>query len=257
MTHQKRVGGNLERALNDNHTFNPIEVLKEGVRLTKHSLTSLLGAVVVSLAIFTVVLMVLIQVFIGPVELDNPQVTLAMLVAQIIVMPPLFAGIHLMGILHSVGQRTQVQDVFRFIKQPFPFILVALITQIISQLAAGVLPGVIAILALLFISVTLSMAIPLVAEYKLSPWQAIRCSFIAIMRRFLPFVTIYAALFGLFVLGILTFGIGLIFVVPLFYNVKGILYRDIFGVAVEGEGTAAFAADSTDHESSNKDTWSA
>ena len=255
MTHQKRVGGNLERAMNDNHTFNPIDVLKEGVRLTKHSLASLLGAVVVSLAIFSVVLMVLVQFFVGSVELNNPHMTLAMLVAQIIIMPPLFAAIHMMGIMHSVGQHTKVQDVFRFVKQPFPFILIALITQLISQLAAGVLPGVIAMLALLFISVTLSMAVPLAAEYKLSPWQAIRCSFVAILKRFLPFVITYAALFGLFVLSILTFGIGLIFVVPLFYNVKGILYRDIFGVSIEGDGAATLATDPTDTMSN--DTWNA
>lgn len=257
MKHQKRIGGNLERALNDNHTFNPMEVLKEGARLTKHSLGSLLGAVLVSLAIFTVVLMVIIQVFIGPVDFENPQMTLAMLVAQILVMPPLFAAIHMMGILHSVGQRTQVQDVFRFVKQPFPFILIALITQIISQLVAGLLPGLIAIFGLLFISVTLSMAIPLAAEYKLSPWQAIRCSFIAIIKRFLPFLVIYAAMFGLFLLSILTLGIGLIFVVPLFYNVKGILYRDIFGVGIGNDDISTFDQDTTRTDTVNKDTWNA
>lgn len=233
MKQDKRVGGNLDRALQDNHAFNPMEVLKEGFQTTKSTFPTLLGAVLLSLAIFSIVLMLAIQLFVGTPDIEDPQTVLAMLLIQIIVMPPLFAAIHVMGMMHAVGKATQVGDVFRFMRQPLPFILVALITQLISQLSAGILPGLIGIIALGFISITLSMAIPLAAEYKLSPWQAIRCSFIATIKRFVPFMSVYAALFGLFVIGLLTFGIALIFVVPLFYNVKGIMYRDIFGIAID------------------------
>lgn len=263
MKQDKRVGGSLERALNDNHAFNPMDVLKEGVRLTKQSLPSLFGAVIVALAIFTVVLMLILQLFVGTVDIEDQSTVIAMLLVQVIVMPPLFAAVHMMGIHHSVGKSSQVQDVFMFIKQPFPFILVALITQLISQLAAGLLPGLLGLVALGFISITLSMAIPLAAEYKLSPWQAIRCSFIAVVKRFVPFFGVYAAMFGLFVLGILTFGLALIFVVPLFYNVKGIMYRDIFGVATDGavdDDTEYFQSNNGNDkgpQNSGQDTWDA
>lgn len=253
----KRVGGSLERAMSDNHSFNPFQVIQEGIRLTRQSFAPLLGAVLVCLAIFTLALMIVIQVFIGTVNMEDPQMILAMLVLQILIMPPLFAAIHCMGIMQSVGATSRVQDVFKFIKQPFPFVLVALITQIISQLAAGLLPGVIGLAMLGFISVTLSMAIPLVAEYKLSPLQAIRCSFLAVIKRFLPFLGVYAVMFGLFIVGILTFGIGLIFVIPLFYNVKGIMYRDIFGVGIQDNDTTLSALTTTQEHNSKHDTWDA
>lgn len=261
MKHDKRVGGSLERALTDNHTFNPLQVLQEGVRLTRQSFAPLLGAVLVSLAIFTLALMLLIQFFIGSVDVEDPQMILAMLVLQILLLPPLFAAVHVMGITHSVGKSSRVLDVFSFIKQPFPFILIALITQIISQLVVGVLPGVIGLAVLGFVSVTLSMAIPLAAEYRLSPVQAIRCSFLAVVKRFFAFLGVYAVMFGLFIVGILTFGIGLIFVIPLFYNVKGIMYRDIFGVGIsdnDDTGTLSPVVSSGQGEpSQQQDTWNA
>ncbi|MCC5879836.1 MAG: hypothetical protein JJU03_08090 [Idiomarina sp.] len=269
MKQDKRVGGNLQQALEDKNTFNPVEVLKEGFNLTKSTIPSLLGAALLALAIFFIFLMLAIQVVVGEFDVDDPVTVLTMLMIQIMVMPPLFAAIHVMGMRHSVGGKTQASDVFAFIKQPFPFILIALITQIATQLAAGILPGVIALLALGFISITLSMAIPLAAEYKISPIQAIRCSFVAVIRRFGSFFSVYLALFGLFILGLFTFGLALIFVVPLFYNVKGIMYREVFGVAVphdsaeQGEQRRdGNVADTTEgakdkSKSSDSDTWSA
>lgn len=268
MKQHKRVGGSLEQALENKSSFNPVEVLKEGFQLTKTTIPSLLGAALLALAIFTVILMVTIQVFLGGAfDVESPPTVMTMLLIQIMVMPPLFAAIHVMGMRHAIGEKTQVSDVFSRIKQPFPYILIALITQILTQLAAGILPGILALLALGFISITLSMAIPLAAEYKLSPLQAIRSSFIAVIKRFSAFFSVYLALFGLFVLGLFTFGLALIFVVPFFYNVKGIMYREVFGVGVPDDGGSFDAEKDRDstyvtprRDSADKvenDTWNA
>lgn len=269
MKQDNRVGGNLQQALEQNNTFNPMEVLKEGFNLTKTTIPSLIGAALVALAIFFVILMLVVQFAVDDFDIENQTTALTILLVQIMVMPPLFAAIHVMGMRHSVGGRTKASDVFNFIKQPFPFILVALLTQIATQLAAGVLPGIIGVLVLGFISITFSMAIPLAAEYQLSPVQAIRCSFLAVLKRFGSFFSVYIALFGLFLLGIFTLGLGLIFVVPMYYNVKGIMYREVFGISVpdnhensghpdagEYRNTSSTSADGNKNSTDN-DTWSA
>lgn len=235
MKEQQRVGGSLERALQDNHQFNPVDVLKEAFNTTKSTFASIVGAVVLALAVFFVVLLLALQLFVGAPDIEDSRTVMVVMLVQTLVVPPLFAAVHVMGMMHAVGKRTQVSDVFRFVRQPFNFILIALITQIINQLVAGVLPTILSLAVLGFVAVTLSMAVPLAAEYRLSPIEAIRCSFIAVIKRFASFLLVYAIMFALFLLGLFTFGLAWIFIVPMFYNVKGIMYRDVFGIAIDSD----------------------
>lgn len=261
MKQAKRIGGSLEQALESKHSFNPMQVLKEGFQLTKTSIPSLLGAAFLALVIFTVILMLALQ-FVGEgvFDVENPRTVMIILLIQIMVMPPLFAAIHVMGMRHAIGEKTQVSDLFAFIKQPFPFILIALLTQVITQLTAGVLPGIIGLLVVGFISITLSMAIPLAAEYQLSPIQAIRSSFIAVIKRFGAFLNVYLVLLVLFLLSLVTLGLALIVVVPFFYNVKGIMYREVFGIAGADHSTSFIdkgQAEQNTAEKVDNDTWGA
>ena len=61
------------------------------------------------------------------------------------------------------------------------------------------------------------LAIPLIVERGLSPWQAMEASRKAITQHWFK-------VFGLFLL------LGLIWTIPLFVMVMGVLYRTIFGV---------------------------
>ena len=260
MKQAKRIGGNLEQALESKQGFNPMQVLKEGFQLTKVSIPSLLGAAFLALVIFSVILLLALQFFNeGTFDVENPRTVMIMLMIQIIVMPPLFAAIHVMGMRHAIGQKTQVSDLFAFIKQPLPFILIALLTQVATQLSAGLLPGITSLVVIVFISVALSMAIPLAAEYRLPALQAIRCSFIAVLKRSGAFFSVYIIFFVLFLLSLLTFGLGLILVVPFFYNVKGVMYREVFGIGVERSVSYPDQGqpDQQTAEKVDNDTWGA
>ena len=46
---------------------------------------------------------------------------------------------------------------------------------------------------------------------------------------------LFAIFFVLFLLGMVTFGLAFIWIVPLYYNVTGILYNDLFGVKEEAQ----------------------
>jgi membrane-anchored glycerophosphoryl diester phosphodiesterase (GDPDase) len=104
------------------------------------------------------------------------------------------------------------------------------------------LPGI-------YLAVALSLTLPLVVEKKLSPIKAIVLSlqvtrfqwfkllaiytflFLALFLSILPLVIIANTQFS--VIGVMFFLIALTFLAPLFYNVKGILYREIFGMQLQ------------------------
>ncbi|RUO34972.1 hypothetical protein [Aliidiomarina soli] len=261
MKQDKRVGGNLERALQENHSFKPLDVLVEGWQLTKVSFLSLLGAIFLGFLVFLAIAMVLMQVFIGTPDPEDARTVMTLQLTQTLVMPPLFAAIHVMGLRHSVGEKTRPMDVFNFIRQPFPFITVAVISQLLTLLAAGILPPLVALPVMGFILLTLSMALPLVADYKLRPFAAVKSSFIATTRRFGSFLLVYVVMFVLFLLSLLTLGILLIVVAPYFYNVKAVMYREVFGVVAgqdqQGDGPDRGIKSESSHRGSSSNTFDA
>ncbi len=230
---KKRVGGNLQRALDDNQSFNSGAVLKEAFDLTKTTIFSLAGGVFVMFILFIVIASVILTFTTDQVSVEDPNTVLAIFVTQILFTPPLLAALHYMGIRHSVGDKTSVKNLFMFLKKPLPFIVASLITQLFYQLLMGFLPGAAGIIVVFVGNLLFCMVLPLIAEYQLSPFQAIRVSFIAVGKRFGPFLQVYLVMFGLFVLGLFTLGIAFIFVFPFYYNLIGVIYRELFGVSVD------------------------
>jgi hypothetical protein len=86
------------------------------------------------------------------------------------------------------------------------------------------------------------------------PMKAIIISVKALRFKWLPILAIYSGLFFILTLsllpaismmdsemapiGFVIFFFTLSYQIPLFYNVKGILYREIFGISVVGEATS-------------------
>jgi len=108
------------------------------------------------------------------------------------------------------------------------------------------LPGI-------FLAVALSLVIPLVVEKKFSPVKAISLSVKALRFNWFKIFSLYLILISaliisllplillaqseLSVIGGVIFFFSLSYLAPLYYNVKGILYREIFGlqlIAVDG-----------------------
>jgi hypothetical protein len=61
----------------------------------------------------------------------------------------------------------------------------------------------------------------------------------------LQLTVLFAIFLVLFVIGMLTFGLAFIWVLPLYYNVTGILYNDLFGTDVEAPQTQAGNSEET------------
>lgn len=259
MTDHRR-GGSLQQALNQKLNLDPNAILQEGWNRTKTTYGVLFGSVMLTFLIALAAMLVLTLIGsamgFGFGE-DIEQLQIIVLLVQMLVLPPLFAGLHMLGIGHAIDKKTSFQQLFMFVRQPWPLILVAVVTSLIGQLGGLLGGGVLTMLWLIFFSVSLSMALPLVAEYRLPPFQAVVTSLKVLTRNWFQVFIIYLVLFILTILAILPLGLGLIWMVPMFYNVKGVLYRELFGVYDPGyqppESSAGSAAGTTKKQGDNFD----
>lgn len=257
----QRIGGHPSTALDDTYTLDTKKVLQEAwamVRTTKAPfLMAALIIYVIAMASGFVFPAVDIDVN-DPNALDSltVPVVLGQFALQVIT-AILFAGMISMGLRNAVrqqsterGQRPVVPEntplmVFEHFSTAGPLILFELIKAVAVLALAGV--GLllaktlgVSLNALMFLWVFIAMtfslglifSVQLIIQDKLSPLKAIRVSLTVVFRRFFTFLPLYAFMTLLAVASVFTFFIGFIWVIPLFYNMKGILYREVFGIEV-------------------------
>ncbi len=85
----------------------------------------------------------------------------------------------------------------------------------------------------LYLAIAFSMTTLLICEKQLQPLNAILTSFRAVNRKILPLVGFNLILGVLFFLSIATMGLALIWTLPFLFNLKGIIYREMFGIGIE------------------------
>lgn len=254
MKPNQRVGGNLEQALNTSAPpIKPLEIIQEAFIVTARSIVPLLLALI-SLIALTVCCLLIAYTLIGENALQpgTQSYNAILLVMQLLILPPLTAALYWMGVQHSIGRKTSHLDLFRFVRQPAPFIAIAFVIALVQLLVAA-LPPVISMPVIVVVQIFTSMALVLAAEYRLPPLQALRASVIAVARRAVSIgiIGLIMLLFG--VISILTYGLGFIWTLPMVFNVIGILYREIYGIEVEQQGN-----EHNDQPTTNdSDSWQA
>lgn len=239
-----QIGGSIETSLQGQYSIDVPSVLKEAWQLTLRSRISInLGL------LFTLVLGIVVSFFIsntmGGIEqvIKDPQATTLLNIAVTMIIYPFLVGVEMMGIFHAVGIKTKSKMIFSFLRRGSWVAVCALLTSIFVTLGMQLLylPGI-------YLAVALSLALPLVVEKRLSPIKAIMISVQVTRFQWIKLFTIYTllivALFlsllplvilaktQLSIVGVMFFLFALTFIAQLFYNVKGILYREIFGMQI-------------------------
>jgi len=239
-----QIGGSIEQSLQGQYSIDVPSVLKEAWQLTLRSRISInLGL------LFTLVLGIVVSFMVsntmGGIEevIKDPQATTLLNIVVTMVIYPFLVGVEMMGIFHAVGIKTKSNLIFSFLRRGSWVAICALLTSILVMLGMQLflLPGI-------YMAVALSLALPLVVEKRLSPIKAIIISVQATRFQWFKLFTIYTllivALFlsiipmvilaesSLSIVGVMFFIFALTFIAPLFYNVKGILYREIFGMQI-------------------------
>ncbi len=274
------IGGSVEQAVKGEYSLDVKAVLFEAWQQTLKSRISInLGLFFV--LIFGMAVSFVASSFFGGIELvlqkaleQDAQASQDLQLINIIVTMavwPFIAGVEMMGVLHAIKKPTQSKMILSFLHRGSWVALCALLTSILINIGFQLLiiPG-------LLLTLLLSLTIPLVVEKKLTPMQAIILSIKALRFKITSLLAIYSVLFfallslvfpiallidsSLAPIAIMVFLFGLSYLAPWYYNVKGVLYREIFGVyvdeaAVKGDLTQVASKDS-EHNGSD-DTFSA
>jgi len=265
----------IEQAIKGHYSVDAKAVLAEAWQQTKKSRLSINVGLLFVILLGTIVSFIASH-FIGGVEavINDPKASTILNVLVTVVIWPFLAGIEMMGVYHSLGKVTQPKMIFSYLHRGSWVALCALLTSLLISLGFQLLiiPGV-------FLAVVLSLTIPLVVDQNLSPSHAIKISIQALRFKFFQLLSLYmvlflaliALLFPIALLAESSFGpvaiaiflFGMTYLAPLYYNVKGILYRDIFGVNSKSntpELTDAIKVDKSNEQSGvndKDDTFSA
>jgi len=252
-----QIGGNIDSALKGDYQINVKAIFTEAWQQTLKSRISM--NVGLFFALFLGVLVSFIgSRYLGGIEavLANPEASMFLNVVVTIAVWPFIGGVEMMGVLHAVGMKTEVKTTFSFLQRASWVVLCALFTSVLISIGFQLLifPGI-------FLAVTLSLTIPLVIEKKMTPMKAIILSIKALRFKFTSLFYIYSmlllSLVVLFIplmllletsfapLGIIILLLGTSFLAPLFYNIKGILYREIFGISLATSKDIDMTSDST------------
>ncbi|WP_426357647.1 hypothetical protein ACPUVO_14455 [Pseudocolwellia sp. HL-MZ19] len=265
------VGGNIESAVQGQYSIDIRAVLQEAWALTKISRLSIVIGALICMFLSMVIVLVTSQ-YLGGVEsaLKDMKAQYIINVLVTLAISPFIAGIEMMGVFHAVGLKTQPKLVFAFLSKGAIIAICALLSSTLSSLGFNllILPGI-------FLLVTLSLTVPLVVEKNMMPIKAIILSVKSLRFQFFKLLAIYGILAmiliisifpllammnsGFEMIGIVFLCFVLTYLTPLFYNTKGILYREIFGIKVNASEAPAGshtdnADDSSDNDSSDNDS---
>ena len=138
---------------------------------------------------------------------------------------PFMAGINMVGIRRAAGQPISFNEIFNHFGRTVPLIITAVVMMLLIYLGMLLLllPGI-------YLAVAYLLAIPLVVERGLSPWQALEASRKAISQHWFKVFGLFLLLGVIVILSAIPLGIGLVWSIPLMVIAMGVLYRTIFGV---------------------------
>ena len=259
------IGGTVEKALKGDYTIDVKAILVEAWQYTLRARVAINLGIVFCLCIGTLISLIASS-YLGGIEavIEDPKASMILNIIVTIAIWPFMAGVEMMGVFHAIGLKTHPKLVFSFLNRGSWVALSALLTSLLMSIGFQlfILPGV-------FLVVALSLTIPLVVEKKMMPMKAIIISIQTLRFKWFQIFLLYIILMfaltlllvplvmfadsSLLPVAIVIFILGFSFLAPLYYNVKGILYREIFGVSLKADGNLT----PFNRSDSDKNTFSA
>ncbi|MGO1191423.1 hypothetical protein [Vibrio casei] len=237
------VGGNIESALSGQYELKANNILKEAWQLMIKNFLSfsptIVLLIVLQITIFVVALKmqlgdpsVIFKIFEESAESAQVQnIIESVLIANFsyeVISAPLFAGVCLMAMSHATGFKTQIRHILKGFQFTIPIMLMTLMALMLQGIAGMVLPFL-----SLYLSMAFSNAVLLICEKRITPMRSLLLSLRGVNKKILTITAVYALVLLMFFAAALFYGIGLIFVLPFYFHIKGIIYRDMFGIRLK------------------------
>lgn len=229
-------GGSLEKSLNGETQLDLKAIAKEAWNVSKNSKTAVLHGMLL-LFFIAIFFAWLLQAFLGVTDLNvMPQsLMIGLKVAGVIVTTPIIATMFLIGISHSVGIKPRFLTILKNVLGSVLVILLALLLAAMSDVGSFVgsqISVLLGLAVLFYINLATGFSIMLLVEKKLAPSQCVLQSLKVFHKYWMPLSMFYLVYYFCLFLGLLSLGFAYIWIIPFFINMKGILYRELYGVKV-------------------------
>lgn len=228
--------GSLEKGVSGDYEFNFSDVMSEAwSKVSGNKLTFFLAFVIYMVIYMTIIFGVeAIVVASGlPIrnELGGVQLGWGFAIYQILILAvtvPMSTGFYMMGIYGSVGRPLHILQLFQYYGKTGPILLTAILMYILIIIGYVllILPGI-------YLTISYVMAMPLVVEKNLSPWQALETSRKAVTKNWFGIFVLAIVLGIILAFSMLPLLIGLIWSMPFAALAMGIVYRNMFGVETQ------------------------
>ena len=229
-------GGSLEKSLNGETQLDLKAIAKEAWDLSKNTKTAVLHGVLLLFFIAIIFAWALQSIFgITDLSIIPPRMMISLKVAGIIVTTPIIATMFLIGISHSVGIKPSFFTILRNVMSSVLVILLALLLAAMSDVGSLIGSQISVLLGvgvLFYVNLATGFSIMLLVEKKLAPSQCVLQSLKVFHKYWMPLSTFYVVYYCCLFIGALSLGFAYIWIIPFFINMKGILYRELFGVKV-------------------------
>lgn len=227
-------GGSVEKGISGDYEFSIRAVISEAWDKTNGSKWPIQLAFLYYFLVILAFIIVIVGVtiaFNGSTPATEPSMGDSMLfefilqIAFNLILLPMIMGILMMGIHRSVDRPISANSVFAY----FPKMLKLFVTTLLMYLMIMIgfmlliLPGI-------YLMVSYYMALPLVIEKNMGPWEALETSRKTVSHHWFRMVAFFIIMGFIYIISIIPLGIGLIWTLPLFMISYGIIYRNMFGV---------------------------
>lgn len=223
----------LQQSLQQGYTLSPKAIFQEAWQRIYGAKMPLLLATIGVVGCWLILNQLLVNMAGEGEELSWQLSLLGLLISMVIA--PMTGGLDMMGVHRSVDRPIRANQIFDYFRFLIPLAVASFLMGLISNVFMPLgqmlgLPAELAMLPVLILSVALMFTFPLMLEKGLSPIQAIITSLRLFSRQWITLLSIHMVMTLLFALAVLTLGVGLIWLVPLYTVIKGILYREACGV---------------------------
>ncbi|WP_299074262.1 hypothetical protein [uncultured Paraglaciecola sp.] len=231
----KIQGGSLEKSLKGETQLDLKTIATEAWSLSRNTKTAVLHGVLLLFFIAIVFAWGLSKLGFSDVNTIPPNMMLTLKLAGIILSTPIIATMFLLGISHSVGIKPKFSTILKNLIGSVLLILLALLLAAladVSSLLGSQISVVLGVAVLFYVNLATGFAIMLLVEKKLAPSQCVLQSMQVFHKYWLPISIYYILYYLCLFLGMFSLGFAYIWIIPFFINMKGILYRELFGVKV-------------------------
>jgi hypothetical protein len=217
----------IQRMLNKEYNLDVKQVLVRARELSSENNWTLVQGILLLVAVAMSLGFIFISIFdihdpAAVQSLSQTENAIASLVINV-VLAPIFTGISMLAISSARGLKAKAVNVLAYVRYILPLGIATLLVSIAIDIGM-----ILFILPAFYVFMATTFCLPLIADKGLTPLSAIILSVRMVNAYLFQVTTIFLIFVALMVGVILTFGFAYIWVGPYFFNVRAVLYTELF-----------------------------